>query len=144
MDTLVPEQAIAPVAASESSVTLPPGHRLVPALIGQSDNATYAWIPCPAWCTQDHSGERQAAVEDVWHTGPYVDIELPHRDGLQLLAFFRLGLEPYSPDPGKRGLFVFAEDGSDCYFLDKGNVDEFCDKASAQLEKLRTLARGLE
>lgn len=143
MSVASPEPA---VVVAATPVTLPPGHRLVPALIGRPDNATHVWLPCPTmWCTIDHSTDRQVAVEDVWHSGDYVDMELPHRDGTELLTYFRLGVDPYSRDENKRQTFVFAEDGTTAngYYMDPEHVEEFCDKAIVQLEKLRTMARGV-
>lgn len=145
--TLAPEAAAAPAASvTPSLVALPAGYHLVPCLIGRPDNAAHVWLPCPtAWCTIDHSTDRQVAVEDVWHSGDFVDIELPHRHGTELLTYFRLGVDPYSRDENKRRTFVFAEDGTPAngYYMDAEHVAAFCDQAIAQLEKLRALAGGI-
>lgn len=131
--------------ATPAPPVAPAGHRLVPALIGRPDNAQHAWIPCPEWCTQDHSTDRQVAIEDVWHSGDFVDLNMPHRDGSELLVYFRLSLDPYSSDEDKRRPFIFAEDGftADGRHMDPAHVEEFCDKAIANLEKLRAVARGI-
>ncbi|WP_406418357.1 DUF6907 domain-containing protein [Streptomyces sp. NBC_01614] len=135
------------VAAPATPVTLPDGHRLVPALIGRTvDTATHAWVPCPEWCTQDHSTDRQVAIEDIWHSGEYVDLEMPHRDGTELLAYFRLGLDPYSSDEAKRRPFILGEDGftASGRYMDPEHVEAMCDKAIASLEKLRAMARVIQ
>lgn len=126
-----------------STPTVRPGFRLVQALIGRPDNAQPVWIECPEWCTQSHATDRQVAVEDVWHSGEYVDMELPHRDGVELLAYFRLGLDPYSRDENKRRPFVFAEDGNTAngYYMDPEHVDAMCDQAEAAIGRLRAMAR---
>ena len=133
------------MSVATAAPVVSPGYRLVPALVGRPDSATHVWVPCPVWCHIDHSTDRQVAIEDIWHGGNMVDIELPHRDGHELLAYFRLGLDPYSSDESKRQTFVFAEDGTTAngYYMDPEHVEEFCDKAIASLEKLRALARSV-
>ncbi|WP_280843339.1 hypothetical protein [Streptomyces sp. SAI-119] len=83
-----------------------------------------------------------AAIEDIWHSGEYVDLELPHRDGSELLAYFRLGLDPYSSDPAKRRAFVFGEDGftANGRYMDPEHVEAMCNKAEAAIEQLRAMA----
>ncbi|MFD7705638.1 DUF6907 domain-containing protein [Streptomyces sp. NPDC059786] len=137
------EQPSQTPAPSPAPAALPPGFRLVPALIGRPGSAQYAWVPCPEWCTQDHASDRQVAVEDVWHSGPFVDLEMPHRDGIELLAYFRLGLDPYSSDEAKRRPFIFGEDGftANGRYMDAEHVIEMCDKAEASITALRALAQ---
>lgn len=129
------------VATPELPV-VPPGFRLVPALIGLPGSAQHVWLPCPEWCTQSHSSDRQVAVEDVWHSGDFVDLELPHRDGTELLAYFRLGLDPYSSDENKRRPFIFGEDGNTAVgrFMDPEHVHAMCDKAEETIANLRAMA----
>ncbi|MPY47111.1 DUF6907 domain-containing protein [Streptomyces acidicola] len=133
------------VSAAPAAPSVSPDFRLVPALIGREGSARHVWIEDPAWCTQDHANDRQVAVEDIWHSGPDVDIELPHRDGTELLAYFRMGLDPYSSEEDKRRPFIFAEDGTTAngYYMDPQHVAEFCDKTIANLEKLRDMARAI-
>lgn len=122
---------------------LPAGFRLVQALVGRSsDKATHIWIPCPEWCNLDHSTDRVVAVEDIWHTSSYIDLELPHRDGTELLAYFRLGLDPHSSDESKRRPFIFGEDGTTAngYYADPEHIEKFCDQGIAALEQLRAMA----
>ena len=92
MTTVVPAQTSAPEASV--TPTAPEGFRLVPALVGRPGNAHLVHVPCPVWCDQSHAADRQVSIEDIWHSGPYVDLEMPHRDGSELLAYFRLGLDP--------------------------------------------------
>ncbi|BBC30031.1 hypothetical protein SGFS_013250 [Streptomyces graminofaciens] len=122
---------------------LAPGFSLVPMLIGRPDNAQYVWGPCPTtWCHIKHDRDRQVAIEDVWHSGDYIDLELPHRDGTELLAYFRLGLDPYSADESKRRPFIFAEDGNTAmgYYMDPEHVEAMCDKAEKSIARLRAMA----
>ncbi|NUS14081.1 MAG: hypothetical protein HOY69_22190 [Streptomyces sp.] len=142
----VPETCAAPQTKStESPVTPPAGFRLVPALIGRPGTAQHVWLPCPEWCDQDHANERQVAVEDVWHSGPYADLNMPHREGSELLAYFRLGLDPYSSDPARRRPFVFAEDGftANGRYMDAGHVESMCDEAEAAIARLRAMAQAV-
>jgi len=147
MSVSTPEQT-APASDAAVSVTpdLPAGFRLVPALIGREGAAQYAWIPCPEWCDQDHASDRQVSIEDVWHSGPYVDLEMPHRDGSELLAYFRLGLDPYSSDPARRRPFIFAEDGftANGRYMDAEHVEAMCDKAEAAIAQLRAMAKAVK
>jgi hypothetical protein len=84
-------------------------------------------------------------VEDVWHSGDFVDLNMPHRDGSELIAYFRLGLDPYSSDPAKRRPFVYGEDGftADGRFMDAAHVEAMCDKAEAAIAQLRAMARAI-
>lgn len=143
MTTVLPVPAVGS-AASVTPPTLSPGFRLVPALVGRPDNAQHCWIPCPDWCNQDHSTDRTVAVEGIWHSGDYVDLEMPHRDGAELLAYFRLGSDPYSSDPARRGTFVFGEDGftANGRYMDPAHVDAMCDKAEAAIAQLRAMAES--
>lgn len=127
-----------------SQPSIRPGFRLVQALVGRSqDTAALVWIEDPEWCTLRHSSDRVVAVEDIWHTSDFIDLELPHRDGTELLAYFRLGLDPYSSDESKRRPFIFAEDGTTAngYYADPEHVDAMCDKAEQAIARLRAMAR---
>ncbi|MFH8799674.1 DUF6907 domain-containing protein [Streptomyces sp. NPDC017936] len=135
-----------PTAAEKAQPAIKPGFRLVPTLIGRpSDpNPATVWIECPTWCTLEHANDRQIAIEDVWHSGDFVDLVLPHRDGTELLAYFRLGLDPYSSDADKRRTFVYGEDGEGVHgrYMDPDHIDEMCDRMQAAMEQLRALARA--
>ena len=140
----IPQQ---PTADGQSQPTIKPGFRLVPTLIGRPDNAATVWIECPtSWCHIDHANDRQVAVEDVWHSGDFVDLELPHRDGKELLAYFRLGLDPSSKDPAKRRTFVYCEDGDSVNgrYMDAQHIRDFCDRTEAAIRQLRQLADAAE
>lgn len=69
-------------AISSSNVHLfpavEPGHRLVPAVIGRSDNPQTVWVSCPAWCVTDHS-QRVNFAEDINHSGPAVALTLTNQ-----------------------------------------------------------------
>lgn len=143
--TVATSASVVPAQDSATPVTPPPGFRLVPALIGRPENATHVWLPCPEWCDQDHAIDRQVAVEDVWHSGPFVDLEMPHRDGSELLAYFRLGLDPYSSDEAKRRPFVYGEDGftADGRHMDAQHIEAMCDKAEKAIAQLRAMASAM-
>lgn len=138
MTTVAPEPAPIPAA----SITT----RLVPTLIGRSTDPIPAtvWIECPPWCKFDHATDRNVSVQDVWHSSEFVDLEMPHRDGTEVLAYFRLGLDPYSTDETKRRPFVFGEDSftANGRYMDPAHVEAMCDKAEASIAKLRSMARA--
>ncbi|WP_316740458.1 DUF6907 domain-containing protein [Streptomyces sp. MK7] len=123
---------------------LQPGYRLVPTQIGQPGNTATVWISCPLFCTIDHANERQIAVEDVWHSGDLIDLEMPHHDGSALLAFFRLGLDPHSSNPAQRIPFIFAEDGDSSVgrYMTPDDLERFCDQAAETLAQLRAMAHA--
>lgn len=132
------------LATPEPSV-VSSGFRLVPALIGRAESASTVWIECPEWCTLDHATDRQVALEDVWHCGEYADLEMPHRNGTELVTYARLGLDPYSRDDNMRRMFAFLEDGSSvpgCY-MDADHLDQFADNLAAFAEKIRAMARSV-
>ncbi|MGW4434713.1 DUF6907 domain-containing protein [Streptomyces sp. NPDC004596] len=133
-----------PTAADMSQPAIKPGFRLVPTQIGTPEKTVTAWIECPSWCTLDHANDRQVALEDVWHSGEFVDLEMPHSTGSVLLAFFRLGLDPYSNDPAHRVPFIFGEDGesSQGRYLTPDDLDRFCDQAEDTVAKLREMAQA--
>jgi hypothetical protein len=135
---------VQPSAAGRSLPVLKPGFRLVPTLIGRPGNEATVWIECPEWCTLDHANDRQIALEDVWHSGEFVDLELPHRGGTELLAYFRLGLDPYSRDADKRRTFVYAEDGTtpSGYYMEPDHLDAAADRLEVTAAQLRALARA--
>ena len=142
MTTVVPAQASG--AAASVTPVVSPGFRLVPALVGREGSAHHVYVPCPEWCDQDHASDRQVAVEDIWHSGPFVDLEMPHRDGTELIAYFRLGLDPYSSDEAKRRPFVYGEDGftADGRYMDAEHIEAMCDKAEAAIAQLRVMAKA--
>lgn len=126
-----------------SQPSIRPGFSLVQALVGRSqDNAALVWIEDPEWCTINHATDRVVAVEDIWHSSDFVDLELPHRDGTELLAYFRLGLDTYSSDESKRRPFIFCEDGTTAngYYADPEHIDAMCDKAEKAIAQLRALS----
>lgn len=138
MTTVAPEPDSTPAA----SVTT----RLVPTLIGRSmdPNPITVWIECPSWCKFDHATDRNVAVEDVWHSSEFVDLEMPHREGTELLAYFRLTLDPYSNDPTKRRPFISGEDGftANGRHMNPEHIESMCDKVEASIVKLRSMARA--
>lgn len=132
--------------AANRRISLKPGYRLVPTLIGRPDNAATVWIECPTWCTLDHANDRQVAVEDVWHSGDFIDLEMPHQDGTELLAYFRLGLDPCSDDPAKRRPFVYGEDGDSATgrHMSAEDIREFCARMERTAAQLRMLADAVD
>ncbi|MQY32612.1 hypothetical protein SRB17_05660 [Streptomyces sp. RB17] len=149
IEACLPAIPAQPKAAGQSqpiAPAVPAGFRLVPTLIGRPGNVATVWIQCPTWCHIDHANDRQVAVEDVWHSGDFVDLELPHRGGKELLAYFRLGLDPYSSDPAKRRTFVYGEDGDsvDGRYMDPQHIRDFCDRTEAAIAQLRALAEAAE
>lgn len=117
--------------------------RIVPAMI----DGQRVFIECPTWCTIDHVRENQKFIVDVWHSGEFADLEAPRRNGTpDLLAYARLGIDPFSNDAAMRRPFLFVEDGSSAEgsYLDAEHADTFADNLVAFAEKIRTMGRALK
>ena len=120
-----------------------PETRIVPALIdGQS-----VYLPCPIWCTIDHVRDNQKFLEDVWHSGPFADLEVPRRDSTPgLMAYARIGLDPFSRDERMRLPFIFIEDGNSAEgsYMEAEHAETFADSLVAFAEKVRGMARVMK
>lgn len=112
-----------------------PTRRIVPALI----DAMPVYVECSSWCTIDHVAQNLKFLEDVWHGSDGVDLSAP--DGLGLVLFARLGTDPYSRKPERRGPFVVIDDGSDCVNLTPAQAEEFADSLLVFAAQVRAMAR---
>lgn len=116
---------------------------IVPALV---DGQT-VYIQCEAWCTNDHVRDSQKFLEDIWHSGPFADLEAPHRNGTpSVLAYARLGLDPFASDEAMRRPFLFVEDGvsGEGSYMDAEHADQFADNLEAFAAKVRAMGRELK
>lgn len=117
--------------------------RVVPALI----DGQRVFIECFSWCMIDHVKENQKFLVDVWHTGEFADLEAPRRNGTpDLLAYARLGVDPFSSDDAMRRPFLFIEDGGSAEgsYMDAEHAEEFADNLVAFAEKVRAMGRALK
>lgn len=117
--------------------------RIVPALI----DGQRVFLECPSFCTIDHVREGQKFLVDVWHTGEFADLEAPRRNGTpDLLAYARLGVDPFSSDDAMRRPFLFIEDGGSAEgsYMDAEHAEEFADNLVAFAEKVRAMGRALK
>lgn len=120
-----------------------PDARIVPALI----DGQRVFIECPNWCKIDHVRENQRFIEDVWHSGEFADLTAPRRNGIpDLLAYARLGIDPFSRDEAMRRPFLFVEDGSSAEgsYLDAEHAETFADNLVAFAEKIRAMGQALK
>lgn len=117
---------------------------IVPAMV----DGQRVFIECPtAWCTIDHVRENQKFLCDIWHSGEFADLEAPRRGDIpDILAYARLGIDPFSEDEAMRRPFLFIEDGSSAQgsYLDAEHADQFADNLVAFAEKIRTMGRALK
>jgi hypothetical protein len=116
--------------------------RLVPALVDGNEIA----IPCPSWCSLDHTAEDPRNIVDVYHFGDFADLEMP-RIGTSpvLLAFARLGLDPFSSNPRHREPYLYVEDGgggADGYQR-RGEAQQFARNLMAFAGKVLALSEQL-
>jgi len=117
--------------------------RIVPAMI----DGQRVFLECPTWCVIDHIRENQRFIEDVWHSGEFADLEAPRRNGTpSLLAYARLGIDPFSRDDAMRRPFLFIEDGSSAEgsYMEADHAEQFADNLVAFAEKIRTMGRALK
>src|SRR5690606_3060292 len=81
--TAMAQSAISQHVAALSGIPSQPGPaqsgtRLVPALVGRSNNpGTIVHIECPDWCTVDHVADRALFLEDINHQGAPASLRLP-------------------------------------------------------------------
>lgn len=119
------------------------GKRIVPALIDGSS----VYLDCPTWCTIDHVRDNQKFLEDVWHSGPFADLETPRRGNTPgLMAYARIGLDPFSRDDEMRRPFIFVEDGNSAEgsYMEAEHAETFADNLIAFAEKIRGMAAAIK
>jgi len=117
--------------------------RIVPAMI----DGQRVFIECFSWCTIDHVKENQKFLVDVWHSGEFADLEAPRRDSSpMLMAYARLGVDPFSSDAVMRTPFLFVEDGGSAEgsYMDAEHAEQFADSLVAFAEKIRAMGRALK
>jgi hypothetical protein len=117
--------------------------RIVPAMV----DGQYVYLECPTWCTIDHVQENQKFLVDVWHSGPFMDLEAPRRDNTpMLMTYARLGVDPFSSDSAMRTPFIFVEDGgsTEGSYMDAEHAEQFADNLVAFAEKIRSMGRALK
>jgi len=127
----------------QSAATSAADIRIVPALI----DGQRCYLECPTWCVIDHVRDNQRFIEDVWHSGEFADLEAPRRNGTpDLLAYARLGIDPFSSNEEMRRPFLFIEDGSSAEgsYMDAEHAETFADNLVAFAEKIRTMGRALK
>jgi hypothetical protein len=116
--------------------------QIVPALV---DGQT-VYLECPTWCKIDHVRESQKFIEDIWHSGTFADLEAPRRGNTpSLLAYARLGSDPFSSDAAMRQAFIFVEDGSGAEgsYMEVEHAEQFADNLVAFAEKIRAMASAM-
>jgi hypothetical protein len=147
MSVASPESAVS-AAMPATSVTLPPGHRLVPASIGRPGRVQTLAIPCPAWCVEDHVGEPVRNVEDIMHRGDQSELciqsvafaPIPH----QLYAY--LASDPVAADPRLQATYIAVDnaDASSMAFLTPEMAEVVAENAirfAAEVLRLARMAR---
>jgi hypothetical protein len=117
--------------------------RIVPALI----DGQRVFLECPPWCVIDHVKDNQRYIVDVWHSGEFADLEAPRlKSTPSLLAYARLGIDPFSEDADMRRPFIFVEDGNTAEgsYLNAELAEKFADNLAAFAEKVRAMGRSLK
>ncbi|MEH0553406.1 DUF6907 domain-containing protein [Streptomyces sp. B21-101] len=120
-----------------------PGHRLVPALIGNRESAHTAWIPCPSWCVEDHTAEPNY-FEDIVHTSRSEDVGITSflkQDG-SLLMYAMLQADPGAGDERLRQAHVGIESGGLPDYHTPDMAEAFADDLITFAQQLRNLARA--
>lgn len=136
---------VAPASESSSAtpVTLTPGHRLVPALIGTRKSAHPAWIECPSWCVERHD-EEPTMLEDIMHTSKSEDVGISSflkRDDGSLLMYAMLQVDPEATDPRLRQAHIGIEHEGLPDVHTPEMAEAFADDLVAFAQQIRGLAR---
>lgn len=145
MDTLVPEQAIAPVAASESSVT-PRSWSFVNRHTGETVQYT-----CMEGCTLSHTPDIESPTypEDIWCWFWGKDLTLPVNENGTPEEFRVLStvikVEPWSPTIAHRLPFAVVELVDDHFIdgLDPDGLATVISTLAGRLEQMRETHRRL-
>lgn len=125
-------------AETAASVTT----RLVPARVDGSE----IHVSCPTFCSTDHVADNPRQVVDIYHFSDYVGLEMPRLDEAPaLLAFARIGMDPFSSTPSRREPYLYVEDGggsSDSYQR-RGEARQFARNLMAFAEQVLAMSEQL-
>lgn len=103
-------------------------------------------VPCPSWCTVDHSSVDLLFLEDLSHQGGTVSLPVPAFGGQEeQVLIARVMQFPFSPTAEGRGPRVALEaaDDSDPARLDAAGVESVADSLEQHAAVLRDLAGAL-
>ncbi|MEV7001139.1 hypothetical protein AB0N62_26085 [Streptomyces sp. NPDC093982] len=121
---------------------LKPGHRLVPALIGNRQASQVAYIECPNWCNDDHTAG-PTALEDITHTSASEDVAIASflKRGADLLMFATVEQDPSARNPLLRAAHVAVDNGDMPNYFTPEMAEAFADDLIGFASQVRHLAR---
>jgi hypothetical protein len=126
--------------------TIKPGHRLVPAKVGRTnDTSMIAYVECANWCIEDHVDEPVRNIEDIVHRGDTASVLVPTFGygayPIQLHA--TVESDPTAQDPQFRDAHITVQDagGSAYSYLTPEMADRLADEAVKFAAQLREQAR---
>lgn len=124
--------APAPATSATPPPVLAPGFRLVPARIGTWQSSQIAYLPCPSWCSEDHT-DSPSRLEDVSHYGGPQGLTVPSFLGdtdAHYVWWARLESDPAATDERMRAAHLIVGDDST---FEARVSDEMADKLADDL-----------
>lgn len=134
-------------SAVHPSPVVKPGHRLVPAKVGRSEQTSViVYIEDPTWCTEDHVAEPVRDIEDIMHRSEpagFGVLSFSHNiPDHELYAYIEA--DPLADKPVMKAAHIVVEDGGNEYsYLTPAMADELADKVVGFAAHLRHLARDV-
>lgn len=121
--------------------TSPSSPRLVPAIVRGQRVA----VPCASWCVVDHSRQRLASLEDLYHEGEMLALVAPEFDGLAEVMVTAIRQDPFHKDAdGCLPYLGFDATGEgDPVSLQPEAALAFVDQAIAHFERVRAQVQQL-
>lgn len=123
-----------------------PGHRLVPAKIGSTnDTSVIAYVECPLFCIDDHVDEPVRNIEDIVHRGDTASLLVPTfgYGAYPIQMHATVESDPTAMDPQFRDAHITVQDagGSSYSHLTPEMAERLADEAVKFAAQLRNQAR---
>lgn len=123
-----------------------PGHRLVPAKIGRTnETSVIAYVECPLFCIDDHVDEPVRNIEDIVHRGDTASVLVPTfgYGAYPIQMHATIESDPTATDLQFRAAHITVQDasGSSYSHLTPEMADRLADEAVKFAAQLREQAR---
>lgn len=140
MSTTVPPTNVTPFPAVK------PGHHLVPAKIGRTnETSVIAYVECPTFCIDDHVDEPVRNIEDIVHRGDTASVLVPTfgYGAYPIQMHATVECDPTATDPQFRAAHITVQDagGSSYSHLTPEMAERLADEAVKFAAQLRNQAR---
>lgn len=122
-----------------------PGHRLVPAKIGRTnDTSVIAYVECPLFCIDDHVDEPVRNIEDIVHRGDTASVLVPTfgYGAYPIQMHATVEADPSADDPLRAAHITVQDAGGSAYsHLTPEMAERLADEAVKFAAQLRNQAR---